>query len=183
MQILDRAVPLQIVVVDVMRFVVEQHQLAVRGDLVAEAQPGAGAARRRRAAQHARDRGRLAAARASTARLVELVDVGQIERAARRGLIRIVARHDREAPVRLPGRRNQRIGAEDRTAAEIIEQALIDDYIGRDQREALRVVGAPLRLELRVEIGPDDGERHHFGLARAGRHFADVARPAILRRV
>ena len=106
--------------------------------------------------------------------LVELLHVGQIQRAERACPLAFAAHVALEiAPEDFHFRRHDGVGAEDAPAFEICPQALEHDHVRRDQQERLGEVVA--RLRHRVEKLPGDGQRHDFGLAAAGRHLHRVA--------
>lgn len=143
--------PLQVVVVEVVAFVVHHEDAVVAGDEIAETlagERGVGADAR---AEHARHRRRFVARRAVDGRVVEALHVRQIERAARLRRRRVVAQHDGELPVRLEFRRNERILAEDAPVLEVGLEALVDDDVRRDEQEDARHFGAR-RLHDGVEV-------------------------------
>ena len=61
---------------------------------------------------------------------------------------------------------------------EVGAQAVQHDDVGRDQQEIARE--RRVRLVELVEVAPGDQQRQHLGLAGAGRHLDDEARPVLV---
>ena len=178
---LDDSRPLELIRVEVVAFVVQDHELVVGQHALAEPDPRPLERPWPRPAKYGRHFVWLCSRARAATRLVELVDVCQVQGSRRRRHNRVVARDDRELPVRFPLGRDQRVVAENRAIPEIVQQPLVHDDVRRDQGECLRVVVSLLVLEAGVEVRPHDGERHDLRLAGARRHLEDVPRPAVLR--
>ena len=105
--------------------------------------------------------------------LVQLLDVGQVERAERAGPFALAAHVALKVPEDAQFVGDHRVGAEDAAALEIGPQSLEDDDVRRDQQKRLGEVVAALGDG--VEVLPGDRQAHHLGLAAAGRHLDAVA--------
>ena len=77
--------------------------------------------------------------------LVELLDVGEVQRAQGAGPLAFAAHVAVEVPVDAQLVGDDGIGAEDAPAGEVGAQPLEDDHVGRDQQEGPGVVVAGLR--------------------------------------
>lgn len=116
-------------------------------------------------------------------RLIELLDVGQVENAPGRGRGDLTLVDAKEIPVGFPFRRDEAIFAEDLIVPESFIEAVEDDEVGGDQDELRSVTASVLGTEEVVEVLPDDGHGHDEGLAGARRHFEAVLRPVVGRGV
>ena len=74
-----------------------------------------------------------------------------------------------------------RIVEEDAQPVEVGAQAVKHDDVRGDQQEVARQ--RRVRLVELVEVAPGDQQRQHLGLARAGGHLDDVARPILIEHV
>ncbi len=105
--------------------------------------------------------------------LVNLLDIGQVQRALRPGPLAFAAQVALEVPEDAQLFGNHRVVNEDAAAGEVGSQPLEDDDVGSEQEERLCVIVA--RLGDGVEILPGDGQRDDLRLAAAGRHLDAVA--------
>ena len=127
--------------------------------------------RRRFGAEHLRHNVRLVVG-GRVGALVELLDVGEVQRALGTGAFGVPAHVTFHIPIEAEFRRDDGIDAEDAPAREVALEALEDDDVGGDQEAGPGIVGVVLHHS--VEVLPDHGQRCHFGLAAAGRHFEAV---------
>ena len=105
--------------------------------------------------------------------LVELLDVGQVERTLRAGPLAVAAHVEVQVPEDAQLRRDNGIGAEDAPAGEVGAQPLEDDDVRREEQEGRGVIVPSFGDG--VEVLPGDGERHDLGLAAAGGHLDGIA--------
>jgi hypothetical protein len=116
-------------------------------------------------------------------RVVQAVDIGQVDHAAGRRAARGILLDNADVPVAAPLRRDDRIAprrwVEDSPPGEVVLQSLVDREARRDQNE----VSGHWRITLEecVEVRPRDRQRHRLGLAAAGRHLEGRSRPCVFR--
>ena len=161
-------VPHQVLVVDVVRFVVHDHEPVEAPDPV-EHRPalGGGVAGRPAPEQGVDGVGRGPFPPA----LVELLDVGDEEVPGPGRLARLAPEDDLE--VETPARWHQRQLPEHLGVLEVDAEPLEDDDVGSDDEK----VGRQRRIGLPagVEVRPHDGQRHDQRLARPRGHLAGEA--------
>jgi len=186
----DRLVPCQVYIVDVVRLVIEDQQVVVRGDALDERHFDRCDRLRLRLLPSERgdeiETGKwvitcLGCGVILDALLlgeIQLVDVRQVEHTARMDGCRGVTADDLHLELRPPFLRHAGIIFEDAPIAEVVREALVDDHIGGDQQEMRRHRG--IGLEDFVEVGPDDRQAHHLRLAAASRHLRRIARIEVI---
>ena len=103
---------------------------------------------------------------------MKLLDIGQIQRAFRRGPFGIAAHVKLHIPVNLERLGNHRVLLEDATAGKIAAQPLKHDDVRRNQQESFGIIRTS--FDDSVQILPGDGQGHDFGLAAAGGHLGAV---------
>ena len=174
---------------DVVGLVVEDHHAAAVGDPLEQRVGG----RRVQVAVDARAEHRLDGVRrglvlaARRRRLVEALDVGEVQDSARGDRRRVVLQQHGEIEVVRPLGRDERVAAERRGVAEVALQPLEHDEVRSDDQKRRR--HRRVFLVQRVEVGPDDAQAHRHRLAGARRHldrqplalrFAGLDRHAVL---
>ena len=175
----QRPRPLQVVVVNVMRLVVDDHHVLKRLDALQHGALVQGCqVLLRLRAKRGRDWVLRLPLRVA---LIELLNVGQEQVAGGVGLGSLAAHDNFERKGTAPLGRKQRQLAEYPVRAEVLLQSLVNDHVRRDDQE----VGRHLRAlhHPSVEVRPSDCHRHDPGLPGAGRHLGGVTSEVLRRQV
>ncbi len=182
MQPANDLVPLALFIMGVMGLIIEHQELSapLRKHLAKTHQFAAEIALRLGAKHLGHDIRLTIAVVLALCAIVKLLDIGQKKHPLGWRAFRLSAHNTVELPEDSELAGDKRVRAKHPTAFKIAFQPLKDDHIGREDQKRLRVV--VIILAYRVEVLPDNRQRHHFGLAAAGRHLGTVARELIIAR-
>ena len=182
--VLDRLEPGELRVVDVVRFVVDHHQLVDVAHDHAQVHLRVGGLSRRARSEEVVHGVLVVGGGHDLLSGVHPVDVGQ-EDVSRRPrdahLVLLVQGKLKVVPPVAPAvavLRQHGILEEDAQPLEVVINPVEDDDVGRDHQEVARQLGVGL-VQL-VEEAPRQRETHHLGLAAARRHLDHVAPPALV---
>ena len=164
-------VPGQVFIVDMVRLVVEHHQVVQLLDPVEHGLAGVHVPFRY-IPQKRRDR--IDRRGGAAIVFIDLLDIGEEQVAACRGGTRVTAHEGLQAAeVVLPFGWNDGESIEDGTGIKILPQPLVDDDVRGDNEEVGGKVAS--RLEAAMKPAPGDDQGHNHGLAATGGHLHRIA--------
>ncbi|MBT9137433.1 MAG: hypothetical protein DDT34_02525 [Firmicutes bacterium] len=169
---------------DVVRLVVEDHQLVDVADDGAQIYLGVGSGTCRTFAKEEVHRFFVVGRRRDVLARIDAVDVSEEDVAGALSDPHLVLKVKGQLKIVMPVStietvvRDNRVLEEEFEALEILVDAVEHDDVRRDYKEVARQVAAWL-IHL-VEVTPSQRQAQHLGLARAGRHLHDIAPPCLI---
>lgn len=157
-----------------MGFVVEDHDVAMGGDAIAQ---GCSGVERFGFGNGWSHPGIAFVFGFLFAFFVEAMNVGEVEGATCGCAAGFVLQDNGEVPVAAPFGGNQGIGVKNAPVAKVVFEAFVDGEVGGNDHKVPRHFG--LGFAQGVEVAPDDAQAHDFGFACARCELEGITAPSI----